>query len=292
LMTGKYDRFKDIGDKFLGARFEAKVPTVFEYLRAAYDVPKHEALLINGEDRSDEEFYDFSNHHLFGAQVRSTTLSLYRFKVHKLRRQIAEGKFAGAELRKMREELAKREALDYRTDGQERDPAIEGFWDRWRGFYGESGLVNERGDRLLTQIALRAMKELRPRLMMINYNDPDYVHWGHLSHYTRGVAIIDDGLQQLVAAADADEFYAGNTIFVIVPDCGRDSNPLVAVPCQHHFNSRSSHEIFGLIFGPGVAKGAVVDRVVDQTMVAGTVGQLMGFKPEFAEKQILTEAIA
>ena len=43
--------------------------------------------------------------------------------------------------------------------------------------------------------------------MMVNYQDPDYVHWGNASHYTRAVQIIDDGLQRLVAAVDADPFY-------------------------------------------------------------------------------------
>ena len=41
ILTGKYDIYRDINDKFLSARFEAKVPTVFEYLRKRYDVPSH-----------------------------------------------------------------------------------------------------------------------------------------------------------------------------------------------------------------------------------------------------------
>src|SRR5678816_2886542 len=55
ILTGRYDKYKDVGGKFLGQRFESKVPTVFEYLRKSYDVPEHQALIINGEDRTDEE---------------------------------------------------------------------------------------------------------------------------------------------------------------------------------------------------------------------------------------------
>lgn len=291
LLTGKYDRFKDIGGKFLGQRFEAKVPTVFEYLRRNYRVPAHQTLIINGEDRTDEEFYSFSNHHLFGARFRSNVLSLYRFKVYLLRRQIAAGRWSGKDLEQKQRELAKLASLDYRTEGEDRQGAeIEAFWERWREYYGETGFVNPRGDRLLTELALRALRDLRPKLMMINYNDPDYVHWGNMTHYTRGVAIIDDGLRQLVAAVDADPEYRDNTIFMVVPDCGRDSNPFAAVPCQHHFGSRSSHEIFGLAFGPGVPKGVVVDKRVDQTSVAGTIGRWMGFDADLAEGGTLEEA--
>ncbi|MFP6866026.1 MAG: hypothetical protein VCA35_08805, partial [Roseibacillus sp.] len=167
-----------------------------------------------------------------------------------------------------------------------------GFWARWKHHYGESGFVNPRGDRLLTELTLWSMQHLQPRLLMVNFNDPDYVHWGNMSHYTRGISIIDQGIKELVNAVDANPFYRDNTIFVVVPDCGRDSNPLVAVPCQHHFNSKSSHEIWALIFGPGVPKNKVVDREVDQVSVAATIGRYMNMPTKFTEGPVLSEAIA
>lgn len=293
IITGKYEKYKDITNKFLSERFEAKVPTIFEYLRKAYDVPEYQTLIVNGEDRTNEEFYTFSNHHLYGISYRSNTLSLYRYKTFLLRRNINAGVWSGKELEKRQTELAKLERIDFRNaepNGQ--GPELVKFWERWRLYYGESGLVNPRGDRLLTELSIRALKELRPRLLMVNYQDCDYVHWGNLTHYTRAISIMDDGLKQLVSAVEADAEYRDNTIFVVVPDCGRDSNPLADVPCQHHFNSRSAHEIFTLIVGPGVPRGVVVDKRTDQISIAGTVGQLMGFKTEHAESRILEEAIA
>ena len=59
------------------------------------------------------------------------------------------------------------------------------------------------------------MKELRPRLLMINYQDPDYVHWGNRNFYTRAVAIIDEGVRELYSAAQADEEYRDRTVFVV-----------------------------------------------------------------------------
>ena len=293
LITGKYEKYKDITNKILAERFAPKVPTVFEYLRKAYDVPDYQTLIVNGEDRSNEEFYTFSNHHLYGINYRSNTLSLYRYKTYLLRRSIAEGKWTGKELARKQKELAKLEAVDYRNaepNGQ--GPELVKFWERWRAYYGESGLVNPRGDRLLTELAIRAIKQLRPALLMVNYQDCDYVHWGNLTHYTRAISIMDDGLKQLAAAVEADAEYRDNTIFVVVPDCGRDNNPLADVPCQHHFNSRSAHEIFALLAGPGVRQGVVVDKATDQISVAGTIAHLMGFRAEHAESRILEDAIA
>jgi hypothetical protein len=292
-MTGRYERYRDVGGKFLGQRFESKSPSMFEYLRRAYDIPSHQALIVNGEDRTDEEFYSFSNHHLFGVAYRSNVLSLYRFKTYLLRRQIEAGAFTDKKRVEKTKELAKLEALDYRADGDQRQsPQIEAFWERWRQFYGETGFVNPRGDRLLTELSLRAMRELQPRLLMINYNDPDYVHWGDPTFYTRGIAVIDEGLQRLTMAVEADPFYRDNTVFVIVPDCGRDNNRLMPVPFQHHFNSRSSHEIFALVLGPGIAQGVTVDRLVQQVDVMPTIGHLMKFETPYAEGCVLEEAIA
>jgi len=293
IITGRYEKYKDITNKFLSERFESKVPTLFEYLRKSFDVPDYQTLIVNGEDRTNEEFYTFSNHHLYGVNYRSNTLSLYRYKTFLLRRSIRAGRWEGKELAKKQRELAKLETIDYRdAEPKGQGPELVRFWERWREYYGESGLVNPRGDRLLTELAIRALAELRPKLLMVNYQDCDYVHWGNITHYTRAIAIMDDGLRQLTATVQADPEYRDNTIFVVVPDCGRDSNPLAEVPCQHHFNSRSAHEIFALLVGPGVRRGVVVDKPTDQISVAGTVARLMGFKAEQAESRILEEAIA
>lgn len=294
LLTGKYDRYKDVDQQILGERFEAKVPTLFEYLRRAFEVPEHQTLIVNGEDRTQEEFYTFSNHHLFGVNYRSNVLSLYRFKSYLLRRQIAEhaGDWSESTLALKRAELAQMESLDYRqAPGNQAEP-IQQFWSRWRQHYGESGLVNPRGDRLLTELACRAIAELRPRLMMINYNDCDYVHWGNLAHYTRALSIMDSGIRRVVRTIENDEAYRNNTLIVVAPDCGRDDSPFAAVPCQHHFNSRSSREVFALFVGPGIDRGRVVDRAAEQVQVAPTIAAAMGFAAPFAEGGVLEEAFA
>lgn len=291
LLTGKYDRYEDVGGKFLGQRFEAQVPTLFEYLRKQYAVPTHQTLIINGEDRVDEEFYNFSNAHLYGFETRSTTLSLYRFKLHLLREQLREGGLADEHRAHKERELHELEAQSFRGGAEAiaEPPEIHAFWRKWRAHYGDTGLVNPRGDALLTELTLWAMRELQPRMVMINYQDPDYVHWGNPAHYTRGIAAIDRGIETLWRAVAADPFYRGNTVFAIVPDCGRDANRLVHVPFQHHFNA---HEIFALFLGPGFAPGLVINREVQQIDVAPTLAARAGIRAAAVEGTALEEAFA
>jgi hypothetical protein len=206
---------------------------------------------------------------------------------------LKQGKWEGVAREKKSMELTKMESVDYRASKEEgQGQTLDRFWSGWRDFYGESGLVNPRGDRLLTQLALRALKELRPKLLMVNYQDCDYVHWGFESHYTRALSIMDNGIQQLFQAIQSDPEYRENTIVALVPDCGRDDNPFIDVPCQHHFNSRAAHEIFALFIGPGIPKGKVVDKVVQQISVAPTLAQFMKIRSTHAEGTVLSETFA
>jgi hypothetical protein len=287
ILTGKYDEYKDVHGRVLGNRFEAKVPTLFEYLRHTYDLPAHQALIVNGEDRIDEDYFTFSNTPHYGVRYRSTVLSLHRFKTFMLRDDLAHGRWTHGgrvplterERRQKEQQLRQMEDRGDRVrDAEPPGPELEAFWERWRAYYGTSGFLNPRGDRLLTTLSLWALRHLRPKLMMINYQDPDYVHWGNRNFYTRAIAIIDEGIREIYNAVQADEEYRDNTVFLIVPDCGRDSNRCAPIPYQHHFNTRSSREVFVIAAGPGIARSRTpVDRKAQQCSVAAGVGRIMGF---------------
>jgi hypothetical protein len=294
LLTGQYRHYEDITHKPFADRFEAADPTIFEYLRKTYNIPEHQTLIINGEDRINEEFYTFSNHHLFGVRFRSTVLSLYRFKTYLLREELKDTSLTDKDRLAKEKKLKEMETKDYRVqDRSVTSPELDQFWEHWKEYYGKTGLVNPRGDRVLTALALRALKELRPRLMMINYQDPDYVHWGNPYFYTRAISIIDDGIREIYNAVQADEEYRDNTVFLVVPDCGRDNNRCMAVPFQHHFNSKSAHQIFAVATGPAIAHSSlVVDKLRQQISVAATVGRIMKFDTPHVEAGPLEEILA
>lgn len=292
LLTGRYQAYRDAGSKFLQDRLEPTEPTLFEYFRHNFDVPSHQALLINGEDRPQEEFFTYGIHGHYGIDFRSEMLSLHRFKLYKFAQILREGGHSEEALQSAEKAYNELLTRDAREIVPEQSPEIQAMWAKWREHYGDDGFRNPRGDRLLTELALWALKDLQPRIMMINYQDPDYVHWGNASHYTRAIAIIDDGIRRLVEAVDANERYRDNTIFVITPDCGRDANPLMSVPYQHHFNGRASHEVWALVVGAGVTQNRIYDRKVDQTSIATTLAEVMGFRADQAEGDVLSGLFA
>jgi len=69
-----------------------------------------------------------------------------------------------------------------------------------------------------------------------------------------------------------------------VPDCGRDNNRCMSVSFQHHFNSKSAHEIFAIAAGPGIAHSVTAaDRPRQQIAVAAAVGKIMKFPTEHVD---------
>lgn len=80
ILTGQYNAFENRRQNIIGEDFEPTIPTLFEYLRHTYDVPEHQTLIINNENRVQEEFFTSSNHHQYGIDYQCGVLSLYRFK--------------------------------------------------------------------------------------------------------------------------------------------------------------------------------------------------------------------
>jgi hypothetical protein len=134
LLTGRYDEYHDITHRPFADRFEPTVPTLFAYLRRTYDIPEHQALIVNGEDRINEEFYTFSNHHLYGVRYRSTVLSLFRFKTFLLREQLADPNLSERERRAKERQLRAMEDRDYRVVNRHSAAVSSGplnrFWQR------------------------------------------------------------------------------------------------------------------------------------------------------------------
>jgi hypothetical protein len=115
LLTGRYLAYRDAGSGFLQDRLEPTEPTLFEYLRESFDIPSHEALLINGEDRPQEEFFTYGVSEHYGIAYRSEMLSLHRFKLYKFARILEEGTADEATLQDAQEQYDALLAADPRA---------------------------------------------------------------------------------------------------------------------------------------------------------------------------------
>ncbi|MEZ4321340.1 MAG: hypothetical protein R3F61_27940 [Myxococcota bacterium] len=261
LLTGRYyDYAREQGRPGGEEHYRSPFPTLLELVRAS-GAAEHEVIVLNGENRPQEEHFTFSQHPDFGPAFRASLLSRRGFDA-------------------------------WRASGSRTDTPVDAFWAAWQAYWGDApdaGTLHPRGDRLLTELALWSLRVLKPRFLMINYNDCDYVHWGNPEHYRRGVAIMDHGLRQIVEALDRDPSYRDDTLLVVAPDCGRDDNRLVSLPFQHHFGDRSSREVFAFFRGPGIPRGVRIDRPTQQVDVMPTIAAQLGLPRAEAEGRALEE---
>jgi len=67
----------------------------------------------------------------------------------------------------------------------------------------------------------------------------------------------------------------------------------MAVPFQHHCNSKSAHQIFAVAARTGIARSSIeVDKLRQQISVAATVGRIMKFDTPHVEAGPLEEMLA
>ncbi len=88
ILTGGYKTYRKIEKPGFGENFEATVPKLFEYIRKSFSIPSHQILLVNNENRAQEEFLSFSDHQSFGVHYQSEVLSWFRFKYYFLNEQL------------------------------------------------------------------------------------------------------------------------------------------------------------------------------------------------------------
>ena len=126
------------------------------------------------------------------------------------------------------------------------------------GFYGNH-FKNSPAARLLTELALWSL-DLQPRLMMTTIRtrmcEP-------ASHYTRAIAVSRYPPRHLPLSEQHDQSRL------------RPRQPAESV--LGHCHARAAHEV------PGVAKGRVYDRAIDQISIAATLAEVMGVRAERAE---------
>ncbi len=68
----------------------------------------------------------------------------------------------------------------------------------------------------------------------------------------------------------------------------------MTVPFQHHFNSKSSHQVFAVLAGPKrylPHARQVYTGLQQQISVAATIGEIMGFKTPHAEAPSLLKVV-
>lgn len=106
-----------------------------------------------------------------------------------------------------------------------------------------------RLDAFTHYFALEYMKKHHPEIVYISYGETDdFAHDGDYQAYLRSAHTTDQMIKELWEYTQGDEFYKGNTVFLISTDHGRGTVPLET--WKHHGTKiKGADEVWFIAFG-------------------------------------------
>jgi hypothetical protein len=135
-------------------------------------------------------------------------------------------------------------------------------------------------DELSIYIVQQLMRQQAPSLIWITMHDIDVAHTGAYSLYIEAIRRTDRLCAELWKIAQNEPEYAGNTMMLVLPDFGRDSDEEAGGNgFQHHrTGDPSSRTTWMMALGAGVREGVIYDHPVQSTDLVPTLGSIMGFQ--------------
>jgi hypothetical protein len=148
-------------------------------------------------------------------------------------------------------------------------------------------------DELSVFVARQLMRHLAPSLLWITLHDIDIAHSGTYSLYIDGIRRSDRLCAEIWKAIQSEPEYAGKTTLFILPDFGRDSDTEPGGNgFQHHRTGDPlSRTTWMMVLGPGIRENVIVDRPVESTDLAPTLGSWLGFSARLSQGKPLAEVL-
>ncbi|MDO8588505.1 MAG: hypothetical protein Q7T82_15875 [Armatimonadota bacterium] len=141
-------------------------------------------------------------------------------------------------------------------------------------------------DLFLTDRAISCMREFAPNVLMVAYGEIDCAHYGSWSRYVEAIRRTDELTWRLWQASGEMKEYRGKTLFVVLPDHGRELERPGGTGFIHHsdfYTGQGADEgcrrVWMLALGPGVKAGRRIAKPAPITSVAATGLEYLGLKP-------------
>jgi hypothetical protein len=148
-------------------------------------------------------------------------------------------------------------------------------------------------DELSIYIVQQLMRQQAPSLIWVTMHDIDVAHTGAYSLYIEAIRRTDRLCAQLWKIAQSEPEYAGNTMMLVLPDFGRDSDEEAGGNgFQHHrTGDPSSRTTWMMALGTGVREGTIYDHPLQSTDLVPTLGSIMGFHASLSQGQPIQDLL-
>jgi len=141
-------------------------------------------------------------------------------------------------------------------------------------------------DLFLTDRAIACMRKFAADVIAVMYGEIDCAHYGSWSRYVEAIRRTDELTWRLWRATEEMPQYRGRTLFLILPDHGRELDRPGGSGFIHHSDfytnqgaDKGCRRVWMLALGPGVKAGRRIETPVPITAVAATGLDYLSLKP-------------
>jgi hypothetical protein len=150
-------------------------------------------------------------------------------------------------------------------------------------------------DAFLAERAIASMRTFSPDIIAVEFGEIDCAHYGSWSRYVDAIRRTDDLTWRIWQAAEELPQYKGKTLFLILPDHGRELDRPGHWGFIHHsdfYTNKNADEgcrrVWMIALGPGIKPNLQIDKPVPITTVASTGLEYLGLEASAgAEKSVL-----
>lgn len=147
-----------------------------------------------------------------------------------------------------------------------------------------------RDDSETWKVIQTTLKEYHPRLVVINFKEPDSSgHNNQWDQYLKGIQDTDQYVYQLWQLIQKDPFYKDQTTLFITNDHGRHLDGVKDGFVSHGDSCDGCRHISLLALGPDFKRGVVIDEKGTQIDVAVTAALLLGVEIPGSQGRVLKE---
>jgi len=153
-----------------------------------------------------------------------------------------------------------------------------------------NGTGGYRSDSVTQAHVLTALQTLRPRLMLVNFKDPDsYGHMGDFSGYLAAIQQTDAYVAAIWNYLQSDPFYKDKTTLIVTNDHGRHTNGISTGFTSHGDGCEGCRRIEFFALSPDFKQGAIVFTPYEQTDISATIAKMLGLPFPSGSGEVMTE---
>lgn len=147
-----------------------------------------------------------------------------------------------------------------------------------------------RQDSLTLRKILNTLNNYHPRLLLINFREPDYsAHTGIWEDYIKGIKNTDEYAFKIWEYLQSDNYYKGKTTLFITNDHGRHLDKVLNGFIDHGDSCLGCRHINFFAYGPDFKENIILNTKRDIIDISATISELLGFDMRFSQGKIMDE---